>query len=60
MTTLTPTTKQYQLTWTGEKGNYSSPYLGGLFMSETEINEYLDSVVAQGWTVLETSIKVHG
>ena len=58
MTTLT-TTKQYALTWSGEfpKWNYSSTNLGGLFLSEKEINDYLDEKVSQGWIVLETSIK---
>ena len=52
-------TKQYNLQWSGEfpKYNYSSSNLGGLFQSEKEINDYLETMVNQGWLVLETSIK---
>ena len=58
MTTLT-TTKQYSLTWSGTftKWNYSSNHLGGLFLSEKDINDYLDEKVSQGWIVTEISIK---
>jgi hypothetical protein len=49
----------YQLRWSGEfpKYNYSSTNLGGLFLSEKEINDYLEEKVSDGWVVLETSIK---
>lgn len=59
MTTLTKTNTMFLLSWSGEfpKWNYSSTTLGGLFLSEKEINEYLDERVSQGWVVLETSIK---
>lgn len=59
MTTLEKTNTMFQLSWSGEfpKWNYSSTTLGGLFLSEKEINEYLDERVSQGWVVLETSIK---
>ena len=51
--------KQYHLQWSGEfsKYNYSSSNLGGLFQSEKEINDYLETMVNHGWLVLETSIK---
>jgi hypothetical protein len=49
----------YNLRWSGEfpKYNYSSTNLGGLFLSEKEINDYLEEKVSDGWVVLETSIK---
>jgi hypothetical protein len=51
--------KMYNLRWSGEfpKYNYSSTNLGGLFLSEKEINDYLEEKVSDGWVVLETSIK---
>jgi hypothetical protein len=51
-------TKQYHLQWSGEfpKYNYSSSNLGGLFQSEKEINNYLETMVSHGWIVFETSI----
>jgi hypothetical protein len=58
MTTLT-TKKQYALSWSGTfpKWNYSSNHLGGLFLSEKDINDYLDEKVSQGWIIVEASIK---
>jgi hypothetical protein len=61
MTSLTLTTKQYELRWMGEfpRFNYTSSNLGGLFSDEQSINEYLENKVSEGWVVLETYVIEH-
>ena len=53
------TTKQYVLSWTGIQNStgYTSSNLGGLFEDEQSINEYLDTKVSEGWTVILSSVK---
>jgi hypothetical protein len=61
MTSLTLSTKQYQLRWTGfqTSSNYTSSNLGGLFQDEQSINEYLENKVKEGWIVLEAYVIEH-